>query len=1389
LGETSAVKGKGNAVAAREGGRAADPFAELIGKSPGIEALREQIRTLLRRQRKLSRLPPILIHGETGTGKGLLARTLHRASPRAGGPLIDINCAAIPDTLLEAELFGFERGAFTDARQPKVGLFQAASRGTIFLDEVGLLPEGLQAKLLKVIEERAVRRLGSTQSEPVDVWILTATNEDLAAATRERRFREDLYHRLAVLTLWLPPLRERREDIVLLAEHFLQRTCAEYQLPQKSFAAEARPALLAYRWPGNVRELSNVIERVALLSEAPLVTAKVLGLPAASEPQARAAVPAEEAIPLASAVQTVERDHLLAALNQTDWNVTRAAARLGISRDTLRYRIHKHALRPAEPPARRRRSPGRPGPPLQPAAPATPVSAAGAATPPLLPAPTGIRWERRRLTLLGAVLAVPPDSDSPLYASRALEVLVDKVQSFGGRVEELSPAGVFAAFGLDPVEDAPTRAAHAAMAILKAAERARRAGTEPLAVTMGIHVGQVLVGQAGGSSQIDAEAKRRAWAALEELVSSAPQDATVVSEAAATFLERRFDLVSLGDAKPGHGQAYRLAGNERTGLRLGRRMARFVGRRHELELLQSRLAAALRGHGQVVGIGGGPGIGKSRLIFEFRQSLAGERVTFIRGRCFSYGSTIPYFPILDMFRRSYRITETDPPETISEKIRFLLQQVGMNPDECAPYLLQVLAVKEGTERLARLTPEAIKSRTLDTLRQMSLIGSRQRPTVFVVEDLQWMDKTSEECFGSLVDAIAGAPILFLCTYRPGYQPPWMDKSYATQIALQPLSPTDSLSVVHSVLQTEQVPESVARWILDKAEGNPFFLEELARTVGEQGDLLPTPAVPDTIQDVLLARINRLSEEPKRLLQAASVLGREVSLRLLGAIWEGAGPLDPHLRELVRTEFLYEQTGAAEPVYLFTHALTQEVAYESLPPAERLTLHEATARAMEALYATRLEEAADRLAYHYSRTEQAVKAVEYLRGLAEKAARGHAHSEAVGALQEALTHAERLPPEVRDRRVLDLTLRQAYSLIPLGRFQEVLDLLLRQEPRLARLQDPQVAGNYYFLLGRSSLYLGDNERAAQSARRAIAEAGRCGDEATMGKAFYLLAQQGPLSGDTLQGLEHGRQAVALLERTGEQWWIGPAHWIVGLNYAQMGEFGPALEAQERARAIGEAIGDPQLQTSAAWAIGIIRSAMGDWEAGIEACRHGLERSPDPLNTTMSLGWLGFCHLEKGDAGHAIPLLEQSVQQLGQYRFPQFQGWFTVYLAEAYCLSGQLEKAHPLAMQGLQITQAARFSYGVACAERALGRIAAASGAFSDAETHFREALGIFSSHRARYDLGRTYLDLAAAAHAQQKHPEVAAHLGEAYRLFSSLQLPKYVAHTRKLSVDFAAPLPE
>ena len=314
---------------------------DLIGRSPGIAALREKVRALLVGEATTHRLPPLLITGETGTGKSLLARIIHESSSRSGARFVELNGAAIPENLLESELFGYERGAFTDARHPKPGLFQVAHRGTLFLDEVGLLPLSLQAKLLTVLEDGSVRRLGATRSESVDTCVISATNEELPAAVRAKRFREDLYHRLAVITLALPPLRELGSDIDTLAAHALMRACAKYSLPLKTLSPDAQAAMRAYHWPGNVRELNSVIERAVIMCPTAVIPVADLTFEASTE------APAVE-LPRGEPAGW-ERQRLSDVLGRTGWNISRTAAILGITRNTVRAWIAKHGLHPTAP--------------------------------------------------------------------------------------------------------------------------------------------------------------------------------------------------------------------------------------------------------------------------------------------------------------------------------------------------------------------------------------------------------------------------------------------------------------------------------------------------------------------------------------------------------------------------------------------------------------------------------------------------------------------------------------------------------------------------------------------------------------------------------------------------------------------------------------------------------------------------------------------------------------------------------------------------------------------------------------------------------------------------------------------------------------------------------
>src|SRR5215470_3024408 len=560
----------------------------VLGASQAIEALRANIGRILGRARASSRFPPVLIQGETGTGKGLLAGELHRTGPRTGGPFVAVNCAAIPEGLLEAELFGFERGAFTDARQAKAGLFQTAHRGVLFLDEVGLLPAALQAKLLNAIEEGAVRRLGSTRSERIDVWIISASNVDLRAAILEGRFREDLYQRLSGLTLTLPPLRERGDDIIMLAEHYLSRASADYSLPPRTLTTEARACLLGYRWPGNVRELANLMERVALLSDTPQVTAATLNLKEA--PLTVAAAPPGPGSGAASLDEAM-RDHLQAVLEQTGWNITHTAAILGIARNTLRSRIRKLGIKGSGT--------------VAPSTIAEPV-ALGVSGPAeeMLPPPraAALRWERRLITILAAALSGSSDTLS-FQLAPVLQDLITKAKSFGARIEELTPDRVVAAFGFDPIEDGPRRASHSAVAMLKSLERTEDGSTLPLVGRFAIHTGQYLIAQVGDTTGMDADDRRRAWSILDELVMHSEANTIVVDRDTARFLERRFELSPLGAEAGPAGQAYRVIGHERSGFEVGgRTLSRFVGRERELATLHDLLARAEDGHGQVVGI-------------------------------------------------------------------------------------------------------------------------------------------------------------------------------------------------------------------------------------------------------------------------------------------------------------------------------------------------------------------------------------------------------------------------------------------------------------------------------------------------------------------------------------------------------------------------------------------------------------------------------------------------------------------------------------------------------------------------------------------------------------------------------------------------------------------
>ena len=1266
------------------------PFAEILGESAAIVGLRRQLEQIVHRYAGARRLPPLLLLGETGTGKSMIARALHQAGPRARQPFVDVNCAAIPATLMESEMFGFERGAFTDARRAKPGLFAAADRGSIFLDEIGLLPDMLQAKLLKVVEEQQLRPLGSTASKPIDVWVIAATSEDLEVAMRKHRFREDLYHRLAVVTLHVPPLRERGDDIVLIAGHFLARACGEYGLT-KRFTPAALARLTTHGWPGNIRELGNVVERVALLSDSTSIGAEALGLGPAEDVRAESAESRDHDVepraPIDDAVAALERDHLRQALAAAGGNVTRAAQRLGLTRNTLRYRLRKHASSDNEPVALT----------VTPAAPA--------------------RWEPRRVAFLR--LTLTPASDHSEHAQRTLlDEILQKVVAFGGALDGVSPLGVTAVFGLDSVEDASRRAAHAAMAIRKLAARTRNVDAAAPTVKLALHSAPALLCKLADGVHVDMDARADAWRTLDGLVSRARDGAIIVGAPASASLRAAFQLVP---AATDDGACLLLDGERAAAWREG---GTFVGRGDEMTMLQGRLELTRSGRGQVVQISGEPGIGKSRLLFEFHRALDAATVGYLSARSVSYGREMPLLPIIEMVRRGHGIEDTDTVEVVRDKLRSRLTALGLPADEMAPYLLRLLDISDGTEGIRHLSPDAIHQRTLEVFRRFAVASSLAHPLVLAIEDLHWMDRASEGYISVLVDAVVDAPILLVTTYRTGYRPAWSDRSYVTELRLQPLARPDAHRVlVAAVAHDSPLPTATTEAILDRADGNPFFIEELARAIGpDTGTASAT--VPESVEAVLLARIDRLSDECKAVLQAAAVLGRDVPVRLLEAILPDIATVKDRLSELQRLEYLHDRSDGARQLYRFKHALTQEVGYSSLLADDRRTLHARAVGSIEAEYAGRLAEHTDKLAHHAVRGEVWDKAVDYLRLTGSKAFARSAHDEAAACLDQALQILEKVPGD-RTILAIDVRLEVFLPFLVLAKYRRGLDAVIE----------------------------------------AATLAERIGDRRRLARALANQCLMFRVMGMTDEAIEPGRRARAIATELGDTELAASSNYFLGMAYTSRGEWADA-DASYRAALIplhGDVTPERILTLNRfqsgvrawlAWAL----SSRGEFAEALELAQlavHISQMNEAKALEASHLCLLGMVWLDLGDAAEAIPILESAVDISRRYEVRDWSGIAAMILGRAYALVGRPPDAIANLEAGAAHCEAIKQMTNYPARLATLAEAYLLAGRRNDAETTAQRALALATEQGRKADralclqvLGRIAagadpLDVAAA----------------------------------------------
>jgi DNA-binding NtrC family response regulator/tetratricopeptide (TPR) repeat protein len=1345
----------------------------IIGNCPAIDALRAQIRHLAPFDSVgHPAVPTVLLHGETGTGKGLMARVIHDSGPRAHGPFIDLNCAAIPDTLLEAELYGFTAGAFTDAKRAKPGLFEAASGGTLFLDEIDALPLVLQGKVLTVIEEKRVRRLGAVTERPVDVKLIAATQAELSVRVAEERFRGDLYQRLAVVLLDIPPLRDRGEDVLILAQELLRQCAEAYRLSPKRLSASAEEWLRAYSWPGNVRELSHLLERVMLLSTETIIdpdTLERLCLPRLPSGAPRALVTDTRA-----AEDDVAR--ITQALRQTRGNVEGAARLLGWSRKAIRYRMRKYGIarphrgdKPLIPSPAREES-QRAGP--EPVAfPLPPVSSPtrGEEQPEEDVALTP-NWEQKPVAMLAIELSWPvaADGESPRYepwtvSRRWEQAIVEKVQGFGGILLQRSPSLLLAVFGLPyTLEQLPQRAVQAALALrqLLAATPAGEGGPE---LRQAVHWGLLMVDVTARDPMAQVLAIGDTLARPVRLLGHTAPGEILVSPKIAPMVEGWCELQACDGpfrAEPSDGiWAYTVVGLKPRLSPLAvyaqRPLSRFVGRERELAVLEDLLGQAREGRGHVVGVVGEPGVGKSRLCYELMQAHAAHDWLILETSADSYSQTTPYRPVIDLLKAYFQLDARDDLQTIRDKVTDKLLALETTLQPILPALLVLLEVPVDNSQWQALDPSQRRQRTMDAVKYLLLRQDQIQPICLVVENLQWIDVETQAFLDSLVESLPAACLLLLVSYRPEYRHDWGSKTYYTQLRLDPLPSQNAAALLQALLGDDlgthgRAPlRELTQRLITWTEGNPFFLEESVRSLVETHILTGEPGayrlvqpvrrlqVPATVQAVLAARIDRLPAEDKRLLQTAAVIGEEVSYTVLQTI--GARPataLRQGLARLQQGEFLYECGLFTELAYRFKHALTHEVAYESLQQEHRRDLHACIVTALETLYPDRLAEQVERLAHHALRGEVWDKALAYCRQAGTKAGTRSAYREAVACFEqamEALTHL----PENRTihEQAIDLHLDLRSMLNPLGEIGRIHDHLREAEILAKTLNDQRRLGEISDRLCQISWRMGDYEAALACGQRALAIGMARGDVRLQFNTNLHLASTYRMLGDYGRAIACLRTNVVALDGVlpPRRFGLGGDNSVVSRTrlsvcLAERGAFAEGITYGEDGVRMAEADDHPYSCATACGDVGDLYLRQGDFHKAIAVLERGMELCRDwqihLLFPHVALP-LGATYALSGRVAEALPLLERVVERAGAMGIIPYVSKGLASLSEGYRLVGRSDEAMLLAQRALEVARQHNERGNQAWALRLLGEIAAhcEPSEVEVAAAHYRQALAL------------------------------------------------------------------
>jgi class 3 adenylate cyclase/tetratricopeptide (TPR) repeat protein len=1031
----------------------------------------------------------------------------------------------------------------------------------------------------------------------------------------------------------------------------------------------------------------------------------------------------------------------------------------------------------------------------------------------ILTTKTALEGERKQVTVLFAdlkasmeLLADRDPEEARQLLDPVLERMMAAVHQYEGTVNQVMGDGIMALFGV-PIahEDHAVRACYAALAMQAAlhlyGEEVRRTHGLPVDFRVGLNSGEVVVRAIDNDLHMDYSAIGQTVHLAARMEQLARPGSILLTPTTLRLVEGLVRVEALGPipvkglAEPVEVYALVGAGTLRRRLQAGaaRGLTRFVGRETEIATLAQALARAGAGHGQVVATVGEAGVGKSRLVYECVHSHRTQGWMVLESASVSYGKATPYLPVLDLLKRYAHVEDRDDTRTIRAKVTGQVLTLDAALQETIPALLALLDVLLEDSPLRTLDPPQRRRRTLDGLKRVLLRESQVQPVLLVFEDLQWIDAETQALLDSLVESLPTARLLLLVNYRPEYQHGWGSKTYYTQLRLDPLPPASADEFLHALLGDDPSLIPLKQLLIARTEGNPFFLEESVRTLVETGVLVGEPGayglarpleglqVPATVHAMLAARIDRLPPEEKRLLQTAAVIGTDVPFALLQAIADlPETALHRGLAHLQAAEFLYETRPFPEPEYTFKHALTHEVAYNSLLLERRRGLHARIVDAIEQRYPDRLAEQVERLAHHAFRGEVWDKAIAYYRQAGAKAAARPAYREAVACFEQALV-ALRYLPDSRAvwEQAIDLRLDLRSPLARLGESGRVLDHLHEAETLAEALGDQSRLAYVSSYLADYLRLMGSYDRALAAGQRALALAAALEDislqamtQEHLGTIYYYL-------GNYRRATEVLRQSVGSLEgepRREPFDVAGPdaveSRTRMVLCLAEVGAFAEGLSIAAEGVRMAEAIEHPLSLARAYHSVGALHLHQGDVHQAIPALGRGLAlcRAWNIWDWLLALASTsGYAYALCGRLADALPLLEQAVEpEAGVSRRHPYA---LAGLSKAYLLGGRGEEAMPLARQALDLARDRKERGHEAWALHLLGEIHVHQepSAVEPAEAHYQQALALADELGMRPLVAHCHHGLGKLYAKSGRRAEAYAELSAAIELYRAMEM--------------------